>query len=201
MGKTELESRREKLDVERNKIVTLARTFIVFLDESDSLSDPNSISEPISIEMLSYNINKWKSTNTEIPDENGKAIVVPSFIVEKYQLLEAMIEKYRQEEAEIIKLENAKSQPEYINKLIEARHLYPDGVRIITTPDDVACFLVDNEFPVTAQSLYDSFLKDNGERFSLSTMEKAVELANVVIKPKETNRKKLKEERKNNKFK
>jgi hypothetical protein len=185
MGKTELESRREKLDTEHEKIIAFARQFIVFLDEPDSLE------EPYSIEMISRLINKRKSV---IKTEGTKDV-----FVEKYQQLEEMIEKYRQEEAEIIKLEKEGKQPDFIKLLIKARHLYPDGEKIITTPDDVACFLVDNGFPVTAQSLFDSFLKDNGEKFSMSTMEKAVELANVVLEPKEANRKKLKEERKKQK--
>lgn len=126
MRKIEIESRIERLDVEHEKIIAFARTFMIFLDEPDSLE------EPFSIEMLSYFIDKWELCNSMPPVNlgrkkrrsstiygqrkerppmlsrkmsNERIMVLKTMGTEKYSCLKDMIKKYKQEESEIIKLE------------------------------------------------------------------------------------------------
>ncbi|MDR0287138.1 MAG: hypothetical protein LBI03_05465 [Clostridiales bacterium] len=192
----ELQQKKDVLEVERNNIIALAREVISFSEEITSL-DGEIISlngEPYSVEMISHIIDKWKSLNDEPIKwiDNKKAKIdkktaeINSKNAEIYKRLEEMIEKYRQEEAEIVKLEQEENRPDYIKKLIKIGLLFEDGKRVITDLDDIAYYFKNTykkDFPegqlvVSERFLSENFEKSQGGRYGIGSVKTALAIYN-----------------------
>jgi len=188
----ELQQKKDVLEVERNNIIALAREVISFSEEVTSL-DGEIISlngEPYSVEMISHIIDKWKSLNAEPIKwiDNKKAKIdkktaeINSINAEKYQRLEKMIEKYRQEEAEIVKLEEIENQPAYIKDLVNAGVLFPDGKTVVKTLEYVASFLRDKKYKyleVSEHFFRETFCNRKGKKYGIQTIKGAVRTYNT----------------------
>jgi len=74
-------------------------------------------------------------------------------------------------------------KPNYIDSLIQDNLIYPDGIRVVKSLEEVAIAL-SKEFPdghpVSADFLKQTFRKSDGEPFSKSACRKAAETANAL---------------------
>jgi len=171
----ELQQRKEMLEKKHKEINVLAREVISFNGKS------------MSIEIISDCVNKWKSIKeAELPEKltkNKKIKIdertekINSEKAEIHKRLEEMIEKYRQEEAEIIKLEEIENRPDYIKDLINAGLLFSDGKRTIKKLVFVASFLRDKKYKyleVSEKFFRETFRKPNGEEYGVQKLKEAV---------------------------
>ena len=154
----------------------------------------------ITIEEVNRAVKMMKAQKSQVDWTSGKRVKKnfkgqEAFITELYNQLEKMLEEYRLEDTEIKKLmrkENKQLQvkqkplvPVYIQKLINAGLLKPDGKRATGTLNEIAVFLLDEckiEFKkrITLSFLQETFLQTNGDKWSKSAARQAVTFAYSV---------------------
>jgi len=95
------------------------------------------------------------------------------------QLYEELI--ITQELIDRVELVSEATVPEYIQKLINAGHLFPDGKRVVNNLTNVAKYLeADCKVAVSERLLEEIFLQPNGKKYSSSACKTA--MSNIRIK-------------------
>jgi len=125
----------------------------------------------ITIDEMSVLINRH--IKQRFPDK--ETAEAKAFIADYYGDLLDRIEKWLQEDIEI---ENVSHVPDYIQKLIDAGVVYPDGKRATGKLDDIVVEFRKMKIPVRARFLKRMFLQDSGKEWSDSAIDKALELLN-----------------------